>query len=249
MVFVAWVFALVGCSGQAEYDDDQTRGWSAEMLYQHAQELLEKGDFAESATYFQRVIIRYPFDLLAQQSQLDLIYAHYRDEAYDLAIMAADRFIRMNPTHTSVDYAWYMKGVASISKNESTVGRFFALDLSKRCQASIHEAFDAFRTLLKRYPESRYANEARRKMAQIRDDLARQEMNVARFYFERGATIAAIQRAHYVLENYQQTPSVYDALVLLAGSYRELGNDQLYQDTVRIIQLNFPESKEFSDGS
>lgn len=244
LLFLLLVCAVVlgGCSGQPHHDDDLTRNWSAEQLYQAAQEDMSKGDFSGAIELYEKVISRFPFDLYAQQSQMEVAYAHYRNEEFELTIMAADRFIRMNPAHPFVDYAYYLKGLAHINRNQSWLGDLFNLDTSQRCQAALNDAFREFNTLLTRFPESRYANDARRRMVTIRDDLARREITVARFYLDRGAPVAAVGRAKYVIENFAQSPWVEEALQVLALSYREMATNDLYADTCALIRLNYPES-------
>jgi outer membrane protein assembly factor BamD len=233
--------ALAGCSGQPHHDDDLTRHWSAEELYLAAQERMSKADFRVAIEYYEKVISRFPFDLYAQQSQMEVAYAHFRDEEFESAIMAADRFIRMNPTHPYVDYAYYLKGLSHLRRNQNWLADIFSLDTSQRCQAALNDAFKEFKALLVRFPESRYANDARRKMATIRDDLAHREVSVARFYLERGAPVAAVARAKYVIENFSQSHWVEEALGLLAESYLEMASNDLYRDTCELIQLNYPD--------
>lgn len=238
----AGVALLGGCSSQPNHENDETRQWSAEQLYLAAGEALGKSDYDKAVSLYEKVISRYPFDLYAQQSQIEVAYAHYKDENYELVVMAADRFLRMNPTHPSADYAYYLKGLSHANRNNSTFTNLLGLDTSLRCQASFNDAFNEFKTLLIRFPKSRYAHDARHRMAVIRDNLARQEVNVARFYFDRGAIVAAIKRAEYVIENYSQSSYVEDALLILAESYSRLELTDLYNDIREVIELNYPES-------
>lgn len=234
------VFLLAGCSSSPTEEFDETKDWSAEMLYEHARIYMDKADYQMAIEYLQKIESRYPFGTYALQAQLDSAYAYYKNEDFDLSVATAERFIKMNPLHPSVDYAYYLKGLANSDRLDSFMTRLFSLDTTKRCQDALKEAFNDFRTIVTKYPDSRYAAEAHKRMVNIRDDLAKQEINVARFYYERGALIATINRSKYVIAKYQETPSLYDALILMAKAYKDLGMEALYEDTVRILRHNYP---------
>ena len=237
LLFTLFVY---GCSSTPESEYDETKDWPVEKLYAEAQAEIDRGDYETAIDYLNKVEARFPFGTYALQAQLDTSYAYFLNEEFELAVASADRFIKMNPMHPSVDYAYYLKGLASSSKQDSFIARTFNLDTTKRCQESMQDAFVDFRTLITKFPNSRYAAEARKRMIEIRDDLARQEINIARYYFRRGAMVAALNRAKYVIENYQETPSVYDALIIMAQAYKKLDMNALYDDTIKILRLNYP---------
>jgi outer membrane protein assembly factor BamD len=240
IVVIAAMLALQGCSAFGE-KNDPTRGWSAQRLYNGAKERLDEGDFDQAIDYYEKLESRYPFGVLAQQGQLEIAYAYYRHDEPDSALAAADRFIKLYPDHKSLDYAYYLKGLTNSNRGRSLVDRFIAKDPSERDTESVLQAFRDFEVLVERFPDSKYAGDAEQRMLFLRDTLAKHELYVANYYMRRGAYLAAVNRAKYIVENYPTTNVVSDALVLLAKGYKVMGLHDLSADAVRVLRLNFPE--------
>ena len=222
-------------------EQDPTRDWSARRLYDTAKADLGRGAFEEAIEYYEKLEVRYPFGPLAMQGQLDLIYAYYKFDQPASAIAAADRFIKLHPRHPNVDYAYYIKGLVQFVGGRSLLDRFVTKDLSEHDASVALRAFRAFEELVQRFPESRYVDDSRQRMQYLKNLLAMHEIHVARFYMKRGVWLAAANRARYVVENYQRTPAVSDALAILTISYREMGLDDLSTDAARVLRLNYPD--------
>jgi len=236
-------FLLAGCAAFSQ--EDETKGWSVQKLYTEAKSQLDDGDYEAAIKYYEKLEARYPYGRYAEQAQLEVAYAHYKNEEPALAIAAADRFIRLHPTHPSVDYAYYLKGLVNFHDDRNLVNWLFGAkdDLAERDPKGMREAYLAFKELVERFPRSRYAEDSIRRMAYLFEAQARHEIQVARFYYDRGAYVAAVNRCKNALEAYPQTPSVEDALGLLAMAYKRMGMEALYADTLRVLKLNFPGSR------
>ena len=232
---------MVACSSWGE-KQDVTRSWSAQKLYNEGKASMGNGDYETAIDYYEKLESRYPFGPLAEQSQLEIAYAYFKYDEPASAIAAADRFIKLHPRHGNVDYAYYIKGLANFTKGESFLDRFVPRDVSQNDTAAALAAFRDFEELTSRFPDSRYSKDATQRMLFLRNVLARHEINVAEYYLSRDAFVAAANRAKFVVENYQRTPSVPDALVIMAKAYRHMGLDDLAQDAVRVLRLNFPEN-------
>jgi outer membrane protein assembly factor BamD len=240
-VAVTLACALVaGCSFFGE-EQDITKDWSAARLYNAGKERLENDDYEKAIEYYEKLEARYPFGPHSQQAQLDLTYAYYKNDEAGSAIAAADRFIKLHPRHPNVDYAYYIKGLANDVKTGGWVARIVRKDYSKRDTGASMEAFRDFSELTRRFPNSKYAQDAAQRMLFLKNTLAMHEVHVARYYLRRGAYLAAANRARYVVENYQRTPAMPDALVVMAKSYKAMQLPELSEDAVRVLELNFPD--------
>ncbi len=240
--FVSVFLILVltaGCSWLPK-PKDETEGWSASRIYSEAKTDLNEGDYEQAIKYFEILESRYPFGRYAQQAQLEVAYAYYKYDEPESAIAAADRFIKLHPRHPNVDYAYYLKGLVNFNRNSGIAERFFPQDPSTRDPASARQAFFDFRDLVQKYPDSRYALDADKRMHYLRNVLARHEVNVAQYYLRRGAYVAAANRAKYVVENYDGALPMPDALTVLAEAYRHMGMEKLAQDADRVLAANYP---------
>ncbi len=241
LVLVALVLAFVAaCSSNEELELPPGANSSEYELYLESQRYLRNRNYELAVQALQLLESRFPFGRFAEQAQLELIYAHYNNFEHEAAIEAADRFIRLHPQHPSVDYAYYMKGLAAYTVNESLFDRFLPKDLTKRDTAFAREAFAEFAQLLAHFPNSAYAADAKARMIHLRNLLARYEINVANYYFRRGAHLAATNRGRYVVENFPQTPAAADGLAVMVQGYTLLGLDQLSQDALDVLVLNYP---------
>jgi outer membrane protein assembly factor BamD len=209
-------------------------------LYEDAMEALKKEDYRVAADKFEDLESHYPFGRYSEQSQLELIFAYYKMNKYDAARTAADRFIRLHPQHDSIDYAYYLRGLTYFDRDKGLTERFLPTESSMRDPGAARNSFADFSTLLTRYPSSQYAPDARDRMLYLKNLLAAYEIHVARYYIKRGAHIAAANRGRYVVENYQETPAIPDALLIMEGAYLELGLNDLAANSRTIMDANFP---------
>jgi outer membrane protein assembly factor BamD len=238
---LATVMALAGCASVL----DPTKDWTPEQFYEAAREQVTAANWPEAIRYYELLEARYPYGAHTEQAQIEIAYVHYKDSEPALALAAADRFIRLHPTHPNVDYAYYLKGIISFRGEKSLIHTLFGFNenMWDRDPKSARESYGAFRELVERFPLSRYAKDAADRMRYLVDAQARYEANVAQFYYDRGAYVAAVNRCKYALENYPQTPALEDALGIQAKAYKQMGLAQLADDTVRVLRMNFPDSR------
>lgn len=212
-------------------------------LYQEAKTALNGRDWTEAITLYQKLQTRFPYGQFSEQAQLELAYAYFKNNRAPLATATLQRFLEAHPTHPNADYAYYLTGLIAFDEDASWLGKLNGrADLSDRDPQAARNAIDAFETMLNRFPESRYANDARRRVLYIGTALARHELHVAEYYLRREAYVAVINRARNIVENYGRTPTVEDALGIMAVAYKELDMEELASDTVRVLSLNFPDS-------
>ncbi len=229
--------------GCASTPVDPTKDWTAQRFYAEGREALAKGSYTAAIKHFETLVARYPYGPYAEQAQLEVAYAYYKDEEMASAIAAADRFIRQYPTHPNVDYAHYLKGLASIDEERNFLESLFTdIDLSDRDPKALRAAYDSFRALVESFPNSKYAEDARQRMAYLVNALAMSEIHVARYYFQRGAYVAVVNRSKEVIERYQRTPAVEEALGMQAMAYKKMGLEDLMNNTLRVLEQNFPRS-------
>lgn len=228
---------LGGCASQSA---PPVQAGSAEELYRLAKRSLNQGDFLTAIGTFETLGARYPFGSYTQQAQLDIAYAYLRQDEFDNAINAADRFIKLYPRNENIDYAYYIKGVSHFSRGGSTMERIFPRDMAKVNQQWLRAAFAEFDTLVRRFPESKYASDSLARMAWLKDEMARHELITARFYYERGAMVAVVNRVSYLLEHFDGSRHVPNALALMANAYAAMGQTDLQQDTLRVLAATAP---------
>jgi len=245
LMMAVFAVALSGCSwfGNPFSDRDDTAKWDADKLYSEARLELNNGSWKKSRELYQKLESRYPFGRHAQQALMEIAYTYYKEGESAQAIQAADRFIRQYPNHPNVDYMYYLKGLASFNEELGFLGQFLGQDVSERDSKAAREAFDAFKELVTRYPDSKYTPDARARMTFLANSQGQAELNIARYYFTRKAYIAAIQRAQTVVREFQQTPSTEEALSIIARSYAALQMKELQADAERVLAINFPDSK------
>jgi len=228
---------------------DETKGWTASKLYTTAKEQLDEGNYTQAIQFFEKLEARYPYGPYAQQAQLEVAYAYYKDAEPVSAIAACDRFIKLHPNHANVDYAYYLKGLANFNEDNTVLAFLSDQDMSRRDPRSARESFEAFKELTTMFPNSKYAPDALARMKYLVNTLASHEVHVARHYYKRGAYVAAANRGKYVLEHYQQAPALEQALVIMAQSYDQMGMTDLRDDALRVLKKNFPDtSVQAADG-
>lgn len=212
-----------------------------EELYQRIQTEISKQHYEQAATSLQSMEARFPFGKYSEQCQLETIYVKYMEFDADAARVAAERFIRLHPQHPNVDYAYYMKGLSSFTEGNGLFERFMPTDLTKRDPGAARQSFADFSQLLTRFPDSEYAADARKRMIYLRNLLARYEVHVANYYFSRKAYLAAANRGRNVVENYQRTTAVPDALAVMVQAYKLLGMDDLANEALVTLRTNYPD--------
>ncbi|MDP1957269.1 MAG: outer membrane protein assembly factor BamD [Rhodocyclaceae bacterium] len=235
---------FAGC-GLLPEERDETVAWSANKLYAEAKTAMADGAFDKAIKYFEKLEARYPYGRFAQQAQLEVAYAHYKQQEKAQAIAECDRFIRLHPNHANVDYAYYLKGLVNFNEDLGLLGYVAMQDLTERDPKAAQESFEAFKALVNRFPESKYAQDATLRMAYLVNALASHEVHVAEYYMKRGAYVAAVNRAQYAMLNYPQTPAVEQALFVMVKAYDALGMTDLRDDADRVIRKNFPNSAYF----
>ncbi len=230
--------AIAGCSLLPE-EIDETKGWSAQKLYSKARENLMEGNYERAIELYEKLEARYPFGRFAQQALLESAYAYYKYDEPESAIATLERFIRTYPRHPHLDYAYYLKGLVNFTRGRSFIDKYLPVDPSQRDAGAARQSFFDFREVVERFPNSRYAADARKRMLFLRNLIAKYELHVADYYMRRGAYVAAANRARNIVERFQRTPAVPDALKLLAEAYRRLGLDDLAADAERVWRHNY----------
>jgi outer membrane protein assembly factor BamD len=224
---------------------DNTSDWTVEQFYSEGKSDLENGDYKSAIRFFIALEARYPYGRYAQQAQLEVAYAHYKEDDQAAAIIAANRFIRLHPNHPNVDYAHYIKGLASFNNEKGIAGyvmkRYLDQKMSERDPKASRESFESFKELITRFPNSKYRSDALKRMNFLVNTVAMGEVYVARYYMKRGAYVAAVNRAQFTLKEYPQTPATEEALSIMAEAYDELGMTDLRDDTERVLMKNFPD--------
>jgi outer membrane protein assembly factor BamD len=233
-----------GCHRDAK-KGEEVEVLPVDQMYTKAKTALDDGNFGKVIKYDERLIARFPFGAYTEQATLDLAYAQYKTGKPEDAYSTINRFIKTYPTHKHVDYAFYLRGVINFDRDKGFLDRYANQDMTKRDQGNTLQSFEDFNELVTRYPSSRYSADARQRMIYLRDNLARGDVNVARFYLRRGAYVAAINRSKDILEKYQRTPAAGDALAIMTVSYKSLGQDKLAEDSERVLKLNYPEHAYF----
>ena len=246
ILFLLFVLAASGCANHGikkffGHHEADTETLPVDQMYAKGHRALENGDLTSAENYYKRLVSRFPYGAYTEQAQLDLAYAQYKDDKFDDAASTIDKFIRTYPTQKHVDYAYYMKALINFNRDNKLLARIAHLDMSQRDQGSPRQSFNDFGELLRRFPNSRYAPDARQRMVYLREMLAKHEIGVGIFYLNHGAYVAAANRGQYVLANYPQSARDGDALALMAESYKRLGDAKLEEDAKRVLQQNHPD--------
>lgn len=236
---------LAGCATDLQ---DETAGWSAQRLYGEAKDAMSSKDWPRAIKYLETLEARYPYGRFAQQAQLEVAYAHWKDNERASAIAAVDRFIKMYPNHANVDYAWYLKGLINFNDQYGMMSQITTPDMSDRDPKSTRESFAAFKEVVTRFPESRYAADAAARLRYLVNALASHEVHVARYYMKRGAYLAAANRAQYAIQHYPQAPAIEEAMFVLVLAYDRLGMGELRDSVDRVMRTNFPDSRYLKPG-
>lgn len=238
LLAAAFLALSIGACSLLPEQEDETKDWTAQKFYSEASEALAEGDYENAIKYYEALEARYPFGRYAMQAQLDIAYAYYKNGDTESAIAAANRFIKLHPRNPYVDYAYYLKGLVNFNRNLSFITRFIPTDTTQRDPGATLDSFNDFAELVRRFPESEYSDDARKRMIYLRNNLAQLEVHVARYYMKRGAYIAALNRSMAVLEKFQRSPAAKEALEIMVDAYTRLGEEQLAADAQRVLDLN-----------
>lgn len=238
IVYLALALNLAAC-GPAKDDIDPTAEWSVERFYSEARNELAKKNYLTAIEYYETLESRFPFGKYATQAQIDVAYAYYKFNEPDSAITALDRFIKLHPRHPSVDYAYYLKGLSNFGRGGTILDALVERDLSAFDKNLMLVAYNDFKLLLQRFPGSRYAVDAKKRMIYLRDELAKADFETARFYASREAWVAVANRTRFILQNYQGSSVIQSTLELQLEAYRQLEMEELARDTRLIIELSY----------
>jgi outer membrane protein assembly factor BamD len=239
---LALVLSFSACGVFQNETADETRTWSAAKLYAEARSELAGGNFDKAISHFEKLEARYPFGTYAQQAQMEIAYTHYRQGDQALALAAVDRFLKLHPNHPNADYMYYLRGLINFNDK---VGMFEFLarqDPSERDPKATRDAFESFKQLIERYPNSIYAKDAADRLRYLVNALAQYDVHVANYYFRRGAYLAAANRAQATVRDFRNAPAIEEALYIVVRSYDALGLTELRDDADRIFKKNFPNS-------
>ncbi len=235
---LALAFVLSAC-GPGKEEVDPTADWTAEQFYQEASAELAEGNYLTAIEYYETLESRFPFGKYATQAQIDVAYAYFKFDEPDSAITALDRFIKLHPRHPAVDYAYYLKGLVNFERGGTVLDILSERDLSEFDKNLLLRAYNDFNQLMLRFPSSKYATDARKRMIYLRNELARADYNIASYYATLDAWVAVTGRTRFILENYQGSVVIKPTLELQLRAYQELGLEELARDTQRILDLNY----------
>ena len=236
---------LAGCGTTAKEPESQ---WNADRLYAEAKEEASIGNFERASKLYERLEGRASGTALAQQAQIERAYMLYKSGDKAQALATLERFIKLHPASAALDYALYLQGLINFNDNLGLLGNLASQDLAERDQQAARDSFQSFKQLVDQFPQSLYADDARLRMNYIVNTLASYEVHVARYYFRRGAYVAAANRAQVVVADFQQSPSAQEALYIMVQSYDRLGMTDLRDDADRVLRQSYPDTTIHFDG-
>lgn len=240
LILSLMMLVLAACGTNKPYDE--TEGWSPARIYEEAKDEIDNSNFERGIELLEKLESRYPYGRYAQQAQIDVAYAYYKSGDNIQALAATDRFIRLYPNHSSLDYIYYLRGLISFNEDKGIFSLFSGQDMSERDPKGTKAAFDAFKEVVTRFPDSKYYEDSKERLQYLVNALAQNELHVARYYYRRGAYLAAANRAQEVIKRFEQTPSIEEALFIAMRSYEKLNMSVLASDTARVAKANFPDS-------
>jgi outer membrane protein assembly factor BamD len=243
LAFAAVALIAAGCGTTSE--PDETAGWSVERLYGESRDAMKARDWAKAIKYLEKLEARFPYGPYAQQAQLEVAWVHWKYDERASALAAADRFIKLYPNHAALDYAYYLKGLINFTESPGLLSFLSDPDMAERDPKAAREAHAAFRELVTRFPDSKYAGDAAARMRYLVNTLARHEVHVARWYMKRAAYVAAANRAQAAVANFPQAPANEEAIYIMIQAYDKMGLKELRDDAERVMRRNFPDSPYF----
>lgn len=240
-VALALMLAVLAACSNLEAKDE-TADWNAQRLYTEAKTALGEGSYEQAIKYFEKLESRFPYGRYAQQAQLEIAYAYFKSSEQAQGIAACDRFIKLHPNHPNVDYAYYLKGLINFNEDLGFLSKLSDQDMTERDPRAANEAFESFKEVVTRFPESRYAADSEQRMAYLVNALASGEVHVAHYYYRRGAYLASVNRAQHVVQTYPQAPAMEQALYIMILAYDAMGMQDLKADAERVMKQSFPNS-------
>ncbi|MDR1075945.1 MAG: outer membrane protein assembly factor BamD [Xanthomonadaceae bacterium] len=240
LLLITVCLAITGC-GRGKAKESADEGLPVEQLYEKGHDQMTKANWDGAEKTFRRLVAQYPYGPYTEQATMEIAYAQYKSGKHDDAVSTIDRFIRTYPTHRNIAYFYYLRGLANSNRDTVFLQRVWSLDPSRRDLSAPQQAYNDFSTVLQRYPNSRYAADARTRMIELRNVFARHEMDISLYYMRRHAYLSAVSRANTVLEQFPQSAYQYDAIAVLADAYTRLGNETLAADARRVLELNDPQ--------
>jgi outer membrane protein assembly factor BamD len=237
------IAALSACSSKVPDVAEIYRGQSENKIFNDGQTEMLKKNYSEAISRFEAINALYPFGEHYRQAQLNLMYCYYQHDDLPLALAATDRYMSLYPRGPDIDYVYYLRGVIKFDENHGSIEQYFNVDFAKRDTASLEESYESFERLVQLYPHSSYADDAQQRMIFIYNALARRELFVANFYFDRAAYVAAINRATTIITTYPRSDSTEQALILTVKAYRKLKLNQEEDDYLKVLKLNFPKTE------
>ena len=241
-LIVVTVFGLSAC-GLLPEKSDETKTWSAARLYQEAQSDLANGSYESAIKNLEKLENRFPFGTYAQQAQMDIPYVYYKQGDQAQALAAIERFIKLHPNHDNLDYIFYLRGLVNFNDQINFFQALAHQDMTERDPKAAREAFDAFKALAVRFPNSKYTPDALLRMKYLVNTMAQYDLHVAKYYYRRGAYLAAANRSQSAIKEYPDAPAIEEALFVLYNSYDKMGLIELRDDAQRVFDKNFPNSK------
>jgi outer membrane protein assembly factor BamD len=250
LLILMLLVGLSGCQSLGKLfggKDEPTETLPVEQMYSEAKASMDGRNYDRAARYYQRLASRFPYGPYSEQAQLELAYVLHKQAKTEEATSAVNRFIRTYPTHRHIDYAYYLKALINFDRSSGLILRLARQDMSARDLGAPTQSLNDFADVVRRYPNSRYAPDARQRMIYLRNLLARHELNVGLYYLRRDAFVAAANRGKYILQTYPQSEYDGDAVALMASAYTELGQEQLAADARKVLELNYPDH-DYLDG-
>jgi outer membrane protein assembly factor BamD len=234
------LLGLSGCGSTPT--NDETAGWSAQKIYTEAREEMRAGGWDKAIKLLESLESKYPFGRYAQQAQIDIAYSYWKNNDIASSVAACDRFMKLYPNHENLDYIYYLRGLAQFNEDLGLLGKVSRQDPTERDNRGLRESFDTFKTLINRFPQSKYAEDSRLRLKYLVNALAQYEVHVARYYMRRTAYLAAANRAQYMITTYPNAPAQEEALYILASAYDAMGMTDLRDDARRVLDRTYPNS-------
>lgn len=245
-IVICFAAVTAGCASKKKGGiDENLAKQQVEELYSKAKAALDRGNYSFAIDYYRALEANYPYGELTEQAKLDMMFAFDKTKQIEQAVQASDNFIKLYPTHKNVDYAYYMKGVASFEKKTGRLDKFIKGSYKAvRDPKPYRDSENAFKELIKRYPDSVYAKDAKQRLVFIRNALAERELEIAQFYFDNKTFVAAVNRCKTIVYKYETSPAVEGALILMEKAYVEMGLDSLAVSTREVLVENFPNNRD-----
>jgi outer membrane protein assembly factor BamD len=238
---LALLISTTGCSSFSKDEAKTADNWSVERIYSEAKAALDAEDYISALAHYSQLEARFPFGQYAQQALIESAYAHYKSDEPETALATIDRFIRVYPLNENMHYALYIRALINFTRDIGLLEKYIPRDESQRDPGAALLALNDFKTLVNRFPSSKYSEDAAQRIVYLRNRLAQHEVNVAHYYMRRGSYVAAANRGKYVVENYPRTPAMPEALLMMAKAYKVLELNELSEDSLRILKLNYPD--------